>query len=73
MQRFSRFNLKAFRAWLCLTNATILSESKYLADLQVGFFGKKPQNYYMKELGDVKIVNLNRQNSDQRCDCEKTA
>ena len=32
-----------FWAWLCLTNAVMLSESKYLADFLVGFLGKKPQ------------------------------
>jgi len=39
MQRF-RVDLKTF---LGLTNAAMLSESKYLADLWVGFLGKKPQ------------------------------
>jgi len=42
MQRF-RVDLKTFWAWLCLTNAAMLSESKYLADFLVGFLGKKPQ------------------------------
>ena len=42
MQRF-RVDLKTFLAWLCLINATMLSESSYLADFLVGFFGKKPQ------------------------------
>ena len=32
-----------FGAWLCLTNAAMLSESKYLADLWVEFLGKKPE------------------------------
>ena len=39
MQRFRA----DFWAWLCLTNAAMPSESKYLADLWVGFLGKKPQ------------------------------
>ena len=42
MQRF-RVDLKTFWAWLCLTNAAVLSESKYLADFLVGFLDKKPQ------------------------------
>ena len=41
MQRFRVH----FWAWLCLTNAAMLSESKYLvADFSVGFLGKKPPN-----------------------------
>ena len=42
MQRFS-VDLKTFLAWLCLTNAAMLSESNYLVDFLVGFWGKKPQ------------------------------
>ena len=42
MQRF-RVDLKTFWAWLCLTNAAMLSESKYLADFLMRFLGKKPQ------------------------------
>ena len=40
MQRF-RVDLKTFL--VCLTNTTMLSESKYLADFLVGFLGKKSQ------------------------------
>jgi len=34
------FNARHFWAWLSLTNAVMLSESKYFL---VGFLGKKPQ------------------------------
>ena len=44
MQRF-RVDLKTFWAWLCLTNAAMLSESKYLAGLLVEFLGKKLQTF----------------------------
>jgi len=43
MQRF-RVDFKTFLGffWLLLTNAAMLSQSKYLAGLWVGFLGKKP-------------------------------
>ena len=60
-----------FWAWLCLTNAVMLSESKYLADFLVGFLGKKPKPcwslyilpYYMMigkflQLNFISITNL---------------
>ena len=40
-----RVDLKTFWAWLCLTNTTMLSESKYLMGLLVGFLGKSPKPY----------------------------
>jgi len=42
MQRF-RVDLKTFLGLASLTNAAMLSESKYLADFLVRFLGKKPQ------------------------------
>ena len=43
MQWF-RVDLKTFLGLaICLTNATMLSVSKYLADFSVGFLGKKPK------------------------------
>jgi len=47
MQTF-RVDPKTFWAWLCLANAAILSESRYLADFLVGFLGKKPQTLLIR-------------------------
>jgi len=46
MQWF-RVDLKTFWAWLCLTNAAMLSQGKYLAGLWVGFLGKKSHILYI--------------------------
>ena len=40
-----RIDLKTFWAWLCLTNAPKLSESKHQADFGVIIWGQNPQAF----------------------------
>ena len=40
-----RIDLKTFWAWLCLTNAPKVSESKYQAGFGVIISGKNPQTF----------------------------